>query len=189
VSLKQPARDPEDGDEAVVERVRRGDTAAFRILVDRHEAQVFRLVRGLVPTHVSAQDIAQDVFVSAFVGLARFDASRGQFSSWLLTIAKNRCLNVKKRRYALSAAEPSPQATHVSPADLLECTRTMQRLDRALLALPDEQRSTFVLGEFLGLSARQIAEIENCPPTTVRSRLSRAKAALLAALAESGEDS
>ena len=78
------------------------------------------------------------------------------------------------------------EAMRMGAHDYLTKPIDMQRLDQALLTLPEQQRSTFVLGELLGLSTEQIAEIEGCPAATVRSRLSRARAALLNALAGSG---
>jgi len=65
------------------------------------------------------------------------------------------------------------------------CTRLEQKLDFALRALPDEQHTAFVLAEILGLGTEHIAEVEGCTHSTIRSRLSRARTALVAAISES----
>lgn len=177
--------DPDDV--AVVRRVRSGDVDAFRILVTRYQTQVFRLVGNLVPSHAAVEDLAQDVFLSAFEGLPSFDASRGRFSSWLFCIAKHRALNEKKKSHALLVEQLPIASTNVTPADDLVCARLERQLDQALGSLPEEQQSTFVLAEVLGLPQNHVAEIEHCSHATIRSRLSRARAALLAAIC-TGED-
>ncbi len=182
-----PEHDDDGTDCAVVQRVLRGETQAFELLVRRHQQRVFRLVRGLVPTHLSAEDVAQDVFVSAYLALASFDAGRGRFGSWLLAIARNRCLNANKRFRVLGSPNPVELSTELTPADELDCAQTMRCLDQALLTLPDEQRSAFVFAELVGLDTEDIAAIEGCAAGTIRSRLCRAKAALLAALDKKGE--
>jgi RNA polymerase sigma-70 factor, ECF subfamily len=173
---------PSPTDEELIERIRRGDTEAFRGLVEKYQASVWRLIRNLVPSHVPVEDLAQDVFLTAFTQLHRYDATRGRFSSWLLTIAKNHALNAKKKRYATAVAEPPELATNSTPADDAICGQLQEQLELAFRRLPDALRTTFVLGEILGLTTEQIVEIEGGTPSTIRSRLSRAKAALLAAI-------
>jgi len=171
-----------DPDEVVIERVQRGDKEAFRILVTRYELPVFRLLRILAPRHVAVQDLAQEVFLTAFLKLNSFDATRGRFSSWLLTIAKHQALNARRKRVVLARDELADTATQSTPEDELDRQQIERRLDDTLAGLPDEQRTAFILAEIVGLPAEQIAEIEQSPSPTIRSRISRAKAALLAAI-------
>jgi hypothetical protein len=84
-----------DGD--AIARVLGGDTEAFRGLVERYEAPVPRLVRNLASRSNAHEDIAQDVFVSAFVALASFDARRGSFLTWFFAIAKHKCINARRK--------------------------------------------------------------------------------------------
>jgi RNA polymerase sigma-70 factor (ECF subfamily) len=178
--------DPAD-DEAAIARVLAGDTAAFRILVERHGASVLRLVRGLGPaghwaSPAAHEDVAQDAFVSAFQALGTFDPRRGRFGSWLLTIAKNKCINAQKKRAPLLLADPPELAAPTTPDDDLARADTRRRLDAALEELPSDLRTCFVLAEIVGLPAGAIADMDGVSVGTIRSRLSRAKARLRAAL-------
>jgi RNA polymerase sigma-70 factor, ECF subfamily len=184
VTSNAPAFPDASDDIAIVRRVRRGDTDAFRLLVTRYEAQVFRLLRALVRDEPAVEELAQDVFLAAFTGLPSFDPTRGRFSSWLLCIAKHRALNAKKQSRAMLVDELPITATNVTPADDLVCTRLKRQLDQSLRDLPEEQQTAFLLAEILGLSPEHIAEIECASHSTIRSRLSRAKAALLSAIAK-----
>jgi RNA polymerase sigma-70 factor, ECF subfamily len=182
VTSNAPACPDASDDLAIVRRVRRGDIDAFRLFVTRYEAQVFRLLRALVRDEPTVEELAQDVFLAAFTGLSSFDATRGRFSSWLFSIAKHRALNAKKQTRVLLVDELPIPATRVTPADDLVCTRLKRQLDQSLRDLPEEQQTAFVLAEILGLSQEHIAEIECASHSTIRSRLSRAKAALLSAI-------
>lgn len=182
VSLNEIQQTDEADDAAIIDRVMGGDTQAFAELVVRYQGRVWCLLRNLLPGHVSVEDVAQDVYVSAFVHLGSFDARRGRFSTWLLTIAKNHGINARRRLVPLPVAQLPVAPDRATPSEELECHRTMQKLDAALAALPEEQRSTFIFGELLDLPTEQIAAIEAVSPSTIRSRLSRARAALLAVL-------
>jgi RNA polymerase sigma-70 factor, ECF subfamily len=171
-----------EGDEEAIARVLAGETAAFRVLVERYEATVLRLVRNLAPRSTGHEDLAQEAFVAAFVALATFDGQRGRFASWLLTIAKNKCLNARKKMAPIPVAEPPTGVCDTTPADELARADVRRSLDAALEALPADLRTCFVLAEIVGLAAEEIAEMEAVSPGTIRSRLSRAKARLRAAL-------
>ncbi len=136
-----------DGDAEVVARVLAGDTEGFRTLVERHEVSVLRIVRNLAPRSSSPEDIAQDVFVSAFVALATFDGRRGRFSSWLFAIARNRSLNARKRMSPRLLEEPEALPDARAPDDACSNAEIRRRLDDALEALPAPQRTCFVLEE------------------------------------------
>jgi RNA polymerase sigma-70 factor (ECF subfamily) len=177
-----PEPDPTDSDTAVVHRVLGGDVDAFRTLVERYEAAVLRLARGISPRSTGAEDVAQETFVAAFAALSRFDAARGRFDCWLLTIAKNRCLNARRKKSPLPLADPPEPVDDATPEGALSRADVRRRLDAALDALPEDLRSTFVLAEIVGLETDRIAEIERVAPGTIRSRLSRAKARLRADL-------
>jgi RNA polymerase sigma-70 factor (ECF subfamily) len=179
-----------EDDAAAIARVLGGDTGAFRVLVERYQARVLQLVRGLAPRSSAHEDIAQEAFVSAFVALPSFDPQRGRFASWLFTIAKNNCFNALKRKAPWPLADAHEPVAATTPADELANADARRRLDAALDALPDGLRSAFVLMELVGLSAEQIAEMDDVAAGTIRSRLSRAKAALRAALSPlRGEES
>jgi RNA polymerase sigma-70 factor (ECF subfamily) len=173
-----------DADAEAVERVLSGDTEAFRSLVDRYQERVFRFVRNVAPRSTAHEDLAQDVFVSAFVALASFDVRRGSFLTWLFAIAKNKCINAGRKMAPLLVAQLPTVIDPTTPADELARAEIRACLDAALEGLPADQRECFVLAELVGLTAEQIAEIEGVVTSTIRSRLSRAKAGLRAALSQ-----
>jgi RNA polymerase sigma-70 factor (ECF subfamily) len=176
-------------DETIFARIRAGDRAAFGDLVERHQEAVFRVIRNLLPLPWAAEceDVAQDVFLSAFARLASFDPSRASFRTWLLAIARNGCLNaLKKRRPLLTdfSGPSSHPADLRSPTEDLERAELFTRLDEALAALPFEQRAAFVLAELEGLPLEEVGRVEGVPVGTVKSRLARAREKLRVALAD-----
>jgi len=171
-----------DADAEAIARVLSGDTEEFRSLLERYEARVLRFVRNVAPRSTAHEDIAQDVFVSAFVALASFDVRRGSFLTWLFAIAKNKCINAGRKMAPLLVARLPIAIAPTTPADELARAEIRVCLDAALDGLPEDQRDCFVLAELVGLTTEQIAEIEGVVTSTVRSRLSRAKAGLRAAL-------
>lgn len=166
-----------DGDRTLIERVLAGDVEAFRELVERHQRRVFLFVRNLVWHAPDAEDLVQEVFVSAFRKLDSFDSERSQFSTWLLTIARNRCLN-HLQRPSVATSFPSEfdiEARTAQPVDAVLSRELHARLDAALEILPLEQRTAFVLAEIQELPYSEIAFIEEVELGTVKSRVSRAK--------------
>lgn len=162
-------------DEQIIARVLSGDADAYRCLVEKHERSVFGFVKGLVRNESDVEDLAQEVFVAAFTHLASFDVHRAKFSTWLLTIAHNRCCNHLKRR-SLATTEMGDMASGAPQPDTVVSNReTWSRFDDALDRLPIEQRTAFVLAEVQEISLAEIAVIEGVPLGTVKSRISRAK--------------
>jgi len=164
-----------------IQRVLAGETEAFRPLVERHAPRVLAIARAMLGPG-GAEDAAQDVFAAALEHLAGYDPRRGPFAAWLCAIARHRCLNERRRRRPIAGRDPPPVAGGRSPDAALDEQETFARLDRALAALPAEQRATFVLVELAGLSHEEVAVIEGTARGTVKSRLSRAKERLRAAL-------
>ncbi len=165
-------------DIAVVQRVLDGDVGAFRQIVERYQRPVFCAVANLVPCNHECEDICQDVFLAAFENLSLFDAGKSQFSSWLFTIARNKSLNVLRKRKPLLDAEVSDLLEVNGPEENLAGQELFKQLDMALEALSPTLQTVFVMAEFVGLSHAQIAEIEEVENATIRSRLSRAKSQL-----------
>lgn len=112
--------------------------------------------------------------MAAFVSLSRFDASRASFSTWLFTIARNRCINLLKKKRLHSHPELDSVAD-CENTDAIINEEFMQQLDHALSVLPVEQRAAFVLSEIEELPYAEIARIEQTSLGTVKSRIHRAK--------------
>jgi RNA polymerase sigma-70 factor (ECF subfamily) len=162
-------------DLAVIRRILDGDVDSFRVLVERYQGPLRCFIRNLVSDTHEGEDLAQDVFLAAFRNLASYDPRRAGFGTWLLTIARNRCLNALARRRPVLLDE-LPDRVEVRPPDVeLNEAEWFRLLDRALDALPFEQKAAFILAEIQGLSLAEIATIEGVKPGTVKSRLSRAR--------------
>lgn len=190
----QPARPPAAAtaepelDGETLRRAKQGDEVAARALVRRYQRPVFALLgRLLGPRTGGAEDLAQETFLRAFAALGRFDpAGPGRLSTWILTIAARAALDQLRRRgprfepLSLVDQQPGPHR-----ADEQTCRRTLAAAIVAALGdLSPEYRVAFVLREFHELDYPEIAAALGIDRGTVKSRLSRARAALRTTLAE-----
>lgn len=161
-------------DRELVGRIVAGNTEDFRLLVERHQHAIFRFTSGMLGNWEEAQDATQEVFLAAFANLAGYDSSRASFSTWLFTIARNRCINSLKKSRPLALEEPNLIRGN-DAADPIAREELWGQLDRALAALSIKQRIAFVLAEIEELPYAEIARIEKTSLGTVKSRIHRAK--------------
>ncbi len=175
-------------DSAIIDRILNGDTEAFRLLVERYQGPLVRMVRNLTGSESGCEDLAQEVFLAAYTHLTSYDPSRSLFSTWLFTIARNKCVNAVKKKRPVTLGQLPERAGGAGP--IVDATRRelLAQLDTALAALPAEQRTAFVLVTFEGLSYEEVAQIEKTRIGTVKSRINRAKAKLAEVLAKFKED-
>jgi RNA polymerase sigma-70 factor (ECF subfamily) len=162
-------------DQEVIERVLAGDTEAFRALVARYQRPLFGLVRNLTSDQGECEDIVQEAFLSAYRHLRSYNSRRSAFPTWLLTIARNLCVNALKKRRPKVLDEFPELADGRTPDAILGEAELFRQLDAALAALPLEQQTAFVLAEIQGLSHEEISQIEGVKVGTVKSRISRAR--------------
>lgn len=172
----------------VIHRVLRGDVDSFRLLVERYQGPVIRMIRNITGDSYICEDIAQDVFFTAYKKLGTFDPGRSSFSTWLFTIARNRSINAVKKKSALTVSALPEPVTHNNPSDNLANQELCAELDRVLETLPGRQKRAFVLAELERLSYREIAQIEGVRIGTVKSRINRAKKKLRSVLERIEED-
>ena len=175
--------DDED-DKQLAESAAAGELEAFRKLIERHRENVYRFAYHLLRDPHGAEDVAQEVFVKAFQRITTFSPHRGAFKGWLLTITKNTCWDAIEQRTRDFPTDLSrrrlPEAWESDSA--VESREIFRILDTALDELPEPFRSTFLLSEIEELPLREIAEIENIPIGTVKSRINRAREKLQARL-------
>ncbi|HHQ4800993.1 TPA: RNA polymerase sigma factor RpoE [Aeromonas veronii] len=176
-------------DEQLVERVQRGDKAAFNLLVKKYQHKVVNLVARYVNNPGDVPDVAQEVFIKAYRALPTF---RGEsaFYTWLYRIAVNTAKNYltsQGRRPPSSDVEADEAESYgggealqeVSTPENLALTDEIKRtVFSAIEALPEDLRTAITLRELEGLSYEEIAEIMDCPVGTVRSRIFRAREAI-----------
>ena len=167
-------------DEELVEIAARGDTDAFNELVVRWERPIHALAYRVVGRDEDAREICQEAFLRAFRGLERFKG-QARFSSWLYRIALNLCHDWLRRRRRGGFVQPPEDAEPgelgvVDPIsetveDLIIRRDLGRAVARAMALLPPEQRTVIVLKEYHGFTFREIAELAECPLSTVKTRL------------------
>ena len=170
----------EETDEQLVALAAGGDTGAFNQLVVRWERPIFALAYRTLGREEDARDVCQEAFLRAFRAIKGFKR-QAKFSSWLYRIALNLCRDWirKERRVTVVQAsddlESETRATLDPRQDSVEEIVTRRDLGRAvervMATLPDEQRATIVLKEYHGLTFQEIADLQKCPLSTVKTRL------------------
>ena len=179
----------DDPDADLLSAARGGDRRALDDLLRRHQPRLWALCRRLTGTDADADDAAQEALVSIVRALPGFDG-RSRFGTWAYRIAVNASLDELRRRRrrpepglpgdADVGPGPEPAATGPDPAG---AALTVD-VDAALCRLPPEFRAPVVLRDLCGLDYAEIAEVLGVPPGTVRSRISRGRAALAPLLAD-----
>jgi len=182
---------PLDADAQLMLRVKRGDTAAFAALVDKYKQPVLNLVTRTLRDATEAEDLAQNVFVQVWKSRARYRAS-AKFSTWLFTITRNLCLNEIRRR-ARHPAEPldAPHPEHegeplhqpadvqtIAPPDALLHGELERKIEEALAALPENQRTAILLCRQDELSYEEIAKVVGCSLSATKSLIFRGRETL-----------
>lgn len=174
----------------LITKFKEGDSAAFEGLVRLYQDRVYSLCRHLLGNAHEAEDAAQDSFIKAYRNLRHFtpDAS---FYTWLYRIAVNTCLDYRKRPFFTSLFTRSAEGEEfeawelpdeLSPERLYESKQMGQALRRALQKLSPKLKVVIVLKEMEGLSYDEMAEVLDVSLGTVKSRLSRAREELFAAM-------
>ena len=161
----------------LISRARRGDDAAWEILVRDHQDAIFRLAYLLLGDAHDAEDVAQDVFVRAFHALHTFDTTRS-LRPWLLRITTNLAHNHRRSvsRY-LAMVKRAISASPEYSSTLAETTSQQweaQTLWEAVRRLSIHEQEVVYLRYFLDLSEAEMSAALDVPPGTVKSRLHRA---------------
>jgi RNA polymerase sigma-70 factor (ECF subfamily) len=171
---------------------REGDLLAFERVVLRHQGAVYHFALRLVGDPDTASDVAQDTFIRAYQGIHGFREGSA-LRTWLFSICRNLALDELRRRQrrtdrerplepAEDAATPWAIDRSANISDEIERRDLARRLEEAIAALPEEQRSAVILKDRYGLSSEEIAQVLGIPVGTVFSRVHRAYRKLAAAL-------
>jgi RNA polymerase sigma-70 factor, ECF subfamily len=183
-------------DEELVALSMRGDTESFNQLILRWERPIYALAYRVLGREEEARDIVQETFLRAFRSISRF---RGQakFSSWIYRIALNLCRDwIRRERRAPILATPEgvdivEMAAEREPAESIETLVARHDLSRAVAQamdlLPEEQRTAIILKEYHGMTFQEIADLQGCPLSTVKTRLYQGLTVLRRHLQEQGK--
>ncbi|MBA3615287.1 MAG: sigma-70 family RNA polymerase sigma factor [Actinomycetota bacterium] len=163
-----------EGDEALVRRMARGDERALSELYDRYSRPVYTTGLRLLGDAQLAEEVVQDSFTSVWQKAASFDPERASFSTWLYRIARNRAVDMgRRRRVRPPAAEEDPSRPAIGGPQPEEQINGWD-VARALSQIPQQHREVLVLSYFEGLSQREISHRISVPLGTVKSRTTAA---------------
>jgi RNA polymerase sigma-70 factor (ECF subfamily) len=176
-------------DQALVERVQRGDKAAFDLLVLKYQNRVINLISRYVRDSAEVYDVAQEAFIKAYRALPNFRGDSA-FYTWLYRIA----INTAKNHLVAMGRRPPQSDIEVEDAEQFESAGDLREHDtpeglllkdeiervvtETIEQLPEDLRTAITLRELEGLSYEEIAEAMGCPVGTVRSRIFRAREAI-----------
>lgn len=167
-------------DEELVTLSQGGDLDSFNQLVLRWERPIYALAYRVIGREEDARDVAQETFLRAFRALQGFKG-QAKFSSWLYRITLNLCRDWIRRERRTPLAQPPEGVDLVELAGEARPSETIEQLvgrkqlgravSRAMALLPEEQRTAIILKEYHGLTFQEIAELLDCPLSTVKTRL------------------
>jgi RNA polymerase sigma-70 factor, ECF subfamily len=159
-------------DEALINAIGRGDRHAMALLYGRHSVRVYRFVLRLIGDATVAEDIVSDVFLDVWRQPKRFK-SRSQVSTWLLAIARNKCLSAVKRRHNKEAdCEPIEMVDPEDDPEIsLQKTIRAGVIRRCLSQLSTVHREVIDLVYYHEKSVAEVAKIVGVPANTVKTRM------------------
>jgi RNA polymerase sigma-70 factor (ECF subfamily) len=172
-------------DDQVVEQILAGQTALFEVLMRRHNERIYRAARAVVRDDTEAEDVMQQAYLNAYAHLRQFDG-RASFATWLTRIAVNEAIARARKRGRFQPLEDdslmhfpiSTGPASSNPERMALSHELRQMLETAVDRLPDGQREVFMLRDVEGLSTSETAACLGLSDDVVKTRLSRARAAL-----------
>lgn len=196
VPVSETALPQHQDDETLVARARRGDLAAYDVLVDRYKERLYALAYHMTGNHEDANDLVQEALIKAYRSLKKFRGN-SSFYTWIYRITVNYTLNhVKRRRrhvhFSLddvdTAIETDPHfielMSHVTPRREVGLNELQQRLNEALQKLSENHRMVVVMHDIQGMTHADIAKATGTSEGTVRSRLFYARQQLQGLLSD-----
>jgi RNA polymerase sigma-70 factor (ECF subfamily) len=163
-------------EQQLVSRFLLGDEEAIREVYQRFARPVFTLGLRLLGSAEAAEELTQDVFLTAWRKAARFDATRGRLSTWLMAIAHNLAVDRLRREHGVTRpqlvlVDEMPEREQGAGSGTIESVIDRDVAARAMECLSDAERSLLSLAYFHGMTAREIAEADGIPLGTVKTRL------------------
>ena len=178
-------------DDVLLLRAAKGDEEAFTLLYRRHQAAMYRFALRMTGNTWAAEEIVQDVFMTLMRDPKKYDVARGALGAFLYGVARNRVMkHLERLPREIPLEEKNEEGTGSgivlqdasTPATWAEKRERMQQVRAAVLQLPVEFREAVVLCELEEMSYEEAARMAGCPIGTIRSRLHRGRALLMAKL-------
>ncbi len=167
-------------DDELVAKSVGGDAESFNQLILRWERPIYALAYRVIGREEDARDVCQETFLRAFRALPGFKG-QAKFSSWLYRIALNLCRDwIRRQRRApvmqipegIDAGELAAERGPVESIEELVSRRELSAVvEEAMALLPEEQRTAIILKEYHGMTFQEIADMQGCPLSTVKTRL------------------
>jgi RNA polymerase sigma-70 factor (ECF subfamily) len=179
-----------NGQDAFLEKLRAGDSAAFAQLVEANQRNVYNLALRMLNNPQEAEDVLQETFLSAYKALPSFEG-RSSLSTWLYRIASNASLMRLRRKQPETTSIDEPLELEEGdslprefvdwssvPEDELLDEESRRVMDEAVAELPEGLRIVFILRDIEGLSTQEAGEVLELSESAVKTRLHRARLAL-----------
>ena len=158
-------------DAALIARLRAGDETAMADLYDRYSAVVYGVALRVLADTTAAEDVLQEVFLQLWRNPRRFDADRGRLAPWLAVIARNRAIDILRKRPREEDIDEQPISTGVNLEDSANLRQAVEKVRNAMGQLPQEQRKALEMAFFEGMTHTEISRKTGDPLGTVKTRI------------------
>lgn len=165
----------EKDDAALYARVRNKDRIAFETLYDRYEKLLYSFAFQFTNESALTEEVIQDVFLKLWNGTSEYDVNKGKFSSWLLTVTRNKAIDETRKRkrhtYEDILEKDSLVQDEASVEEKVEWSEQKSRIHRAMSRLNNDQQQVIDLFYFKGLNQQKISDQCEIPLGTVKGRI------------------
>jgi RNA polymerase sigma-70 factor (ECF subfamily) len=158
-------------DGTLLQRVRQGDQGAMAEVFDRYGRAVYSVALRILKDTGHAEDVMQEIFFQVWRNSDSFVQGRGSLGAWLVVIARNRSIDLLRRRKPTDSVEDVVLVSSTNLASEAEHNAMIEKVQKVLKDLPAEQQRSMELAFFEGLSHSEIAERTGDPLGTVKTRI------------------
>ncbi len=169
----------------LLQRISSGDRTAMRAIYERHGDGIYQFVLNWLSNPLEASDVVQETMLEVWRKAGTF-GGRSSVKSWIYAIARNKAVDWTRKhgRTILTDAPPESEDDAPGPREIVSASQDAERVRACVSKLSDAHRSVIHLAFFEDLSYAEIAEIEDCPLGTVKTRVMHAKSLLLRCLSQ-----
>ncbi len=161
----------------IIEEIIAGNTKQFRILVEKYQNPVYKVILKITGNNEDALEITQDVFVKVFESLNQYKPEY-KFFSWIYRISINRALLFEKRKKKFISTEGFKEKLKIMPFEAVDLEERDKLLNNYIQGLKDYYKTVVLLKYYSDLSYSEISEVLGIPEKTVKSRLYDARVIL-----------